>query len=56
VHIAITLFLTYLPRPVPSDVQLFYFIVTQTIHIKTSFDCMADLVGQLRGMDRKECA
>ena len=38
VDITITLFLTYLLRPVPSDVQLF---------IMTFFDCRTDFVWQL---------
>ena len=38
-----TLFLTYLLRPVPSDVQLFI----QAVHITTFFDHRVDLVGQL---------
>ena len=41
--ITITLFLTYLLRPVPSDVQLFI----QAVHIMTSFDCKVDLIGHL---------
>jgi len=42
-HITVTLFLTYLLRPVPSDVQLFI----QAVHIMKFVDCRADLVGQL---------
>jgi len=42
-HITSTLFLTYLLRPVPSDVQLFI----QAVHIMKFVDCRADLVGQL---------
>jgi len=45
------LFLSYLPRPVPSDVQLFIFI--QAVHIMAFVDCRADLVGQL-STDRHE--
>jgi len=46
-HIATTFFylLTYLLRPVPSDVQLF--IQAAYINIMTFFDRRADLVGQL---------
>jgi len=40
VHITITLILTYLLRPVPSDVQL----CIPAVHIMTFFDCRADLV------------
>jgi len=42
VCITITLCLTYLLRPVPSNVQLFI----QAVHIMTFFD-KADLAGQL---------
>jgi len=44
VRIIITLFVTYLLRPVPSDMQLFI----QVVHIMTFFHCGADLIGQLR--------
>ena len=43
VCITITLFLTYLLRPLPSDVELFI----QAAHIVTFFECRTDLVGQL---------
>ena len=46
-------FISYLLRPVPSDVQLFI----QAVHIMTFFDCRADLVRQLSrdGLVTKEC-